>query len=354
MRGEFAMQYLVALAVSKSLGVDAAAYAVGRFRDGVKIADAIEKAAVDATAATGTLPGPAAADFAEFIRPLTLLGRIARLRRIPASTRVIVAASGGATASWGQGLAVRVSKQTLAGQQFDTLRVAGLSVVTKEHARSELPGAESLIARDVTGAVVAAMDQAFADPENSGVSNEKPASITNAATSVASSGSTLSAIDSDLEAMINRLSDAGSNLESAAFIMPTKTALYLSRLRGSGGALAHPQMTWRGGVLLGLPAYATSGYPDASGSPSTRSIALLDADSVAVVDNNAGSFEVSDRASVLMTSDADSNMQSNATATGASLVSMFQTESLAIRASRFVNWTTLRDGCVQLLTNVSY
>jgi hypothetical protein len=58
----------------------------------------------------------------------------------------------------------------------------------------------------------------------------------------------------------------------------TSSAAYLARLRGSGGALAHPNCTVKGGTLLGLPVL-TSANIARSGSPSPRTsyVALVDA-----------------------------------------------------------------------------
>ena len=86
-----------------------------------------------------------------------------------------------------------------------------------------------------------------------------PASVTYGAPSFVSSGASVTNIDEDLAALIQPLVDAGSDLTFAAWVMLPRTAIYLSRLRGTAdGALSFPFINAKGGVLAGLPV-VTSG-----------------------------------------------------------------------------------------------
>ena len=79
-------------------------------------------------------------------------------------------------------------------------------VTTNELLQSSAPTAESILSRDLAAAVVSALDLAFLDHTSGGVAGAKPAGIAYGTTPMASSGSTLSAIDSDFGLMIQALS----------------------------------------------------------------------------------------------------------------------------------------------------
>jgi hypothetical protein len=50
----------------------------------------------------------------------------------------------------------------------------------------------------------------------------------------------------------------------------------------------------------------------------------------------------------------DAPINNSTTGTGASLVSMFQTNSIALRAERFINWAKVRAAAVALITDVDW
>ncbi len=225
-----------------------------------------------------------------------------------------------------------------------------MAVVTKELVRSNDPTAEAVLSRELARAAVARLDVSFIDPTNSGVTDTTPASVTSSATPIPSGGSSLSAIDSDLGGAINALDAAGSDLAFAHWVMRPKTALYLSRLRGTGGALAYPGITVKGGVLLGLPVVVSAHITNV-GSPPESFIALVDASQITVVDDNETEITTSTNASIQMD---NSPTVDAAAGTGASLVSMFQTESIALKAVRTVNWRLNRSGMAQVIREVTF
>jgi HK97 family phage major capsid protein len=215
-------------------------------------------------------------------------------------------------------------------------------VVTRELLASSAPAAESILSRDLAAAAVQAMDSTFIDPANAGSAGVKPAAITNGVTAIHSAGSTLANIDSDLGLLAQALNDAGSDLTLATFVMLPRTALYLSRLRGSGGTLAYPGMGVTGGTLLGLPAITSTAVPLSGGN---TSITLLDPSQIELADEGYSDLEVSMQTSLAM---AD-----NPTAPS-TIVSLFQTESAALKTTRYVTWQRCRNGMAQVLDQVAY
>lgn len=354
-RGGLTVRYVKALAACQGKAELVPSFIAGQnWRDEAAIIDSITKANVSATG-TGAIapPTPASFDFAEFVRPMTILGKLLGLRRVPARVRTITATSGSG-ASWvGEGQPVPISKATLAGDTLEPLKVVAAVVTTAELLRSASPSAESLLSRDLALAAVAALDTAFVDPSNAGTADVKPAAITNGVTPITSTGSSLAQTDADLEDMIQALDLAGSDLQFATWIMRPRTALYLSRLRGSGGALAHPGITAKGGTLMGLPVITSNSVPVESGSPGDgdTSITLVDPSQILVADEGGGDFEVSTQATLQM---LDNPTNDASTPTATNMVSMFQTDSAAVKVARYVNWARCRDGMAQVLTAVQY
>jgi HK97 family phage major capsid protein len=292
------------------------------------------------------LATPAAYDLAQYLRTRDVLGRLQGVRRAPSRVRMITL-SGGTTAYWvGSTQIAPISKAALAGETLERLTLDAITVNTVELARVSDPLAESVLRADMGAACVAARDSAFADPTNAGTPGVKPASPFFGATEVESTGSTLAEIDNDLADAIQVLIDGGSSLAAAQWILSPRTACYLSRLRGSGGALAHPQMTVSGGVLHGLPAIVSGASPHYN-SPSTATIGLIDASELLIVDDGAAEFSASSKASISM---EDDEVSPAATL----LVSMFQVESIAFKTTMRVNWKMTRSGLVAYVSNVNY
>src|SRR5262249_12096864 len=150
---------------------------------------------------------------------------------------------------------------------------------------------------------------------NAGSAGVKPASITNGVSAIHSAGSTLANIDSDLGLAVQALSDAGSDLTFAAWVMNPRTWLYLNRLPAAGGAPAFPDLTnvRDGGFLIGLPAIVSTGVPIVT---SNTSITLLDPSQIIVADDNGGALEVSTNTALAMLDNPSAPSTS---------VSMFQT-----------------------------
>lgn len=78
---------------------------------------------------------------------------------------------------------------------------------------------------------------------------------------------------------------------------------------------------------------------------------LVNAQDVYLADDGQVVIDASREASLQM---EDSPTNSSKTGTGAQLVSMFQTNSVAIRAERFINWRKRRPEAVAYVSGVNY
>jgi HK97 family phage major capsid protein len=189
------------------------------------------------------------------------------------------------------------------------------------------------------------MDLAFIDPQNAGTVDEKPASIAYGASSFESRGSDIGAIDADLADMLAVLTNGNLDLAAAAWIMAPATAVSLSLKRGADGARSYPEVTAKGGSLLGVP-IVTSNACTATGSPGERHILLVQADEVLIADDGEGTVEVTEHAAVQM-DDAPAGGEQQ-------LVSLWQNGLVGVKAKRYLSWRRRRDEAVAILRSVQY
>ena len=105
-----------------------------------------------------------AAEFAEFLRPMTIIGRIPGLRRVPFNIQV-PRMTAGASVGWvGENAPKSVSSEA-----FDTItlrwsKAAGIVVLTQELMRFSNPAAEDVVRNDLARGIVQFLDRAFVDP----------------------------------------------------------------------------------------------------------------------------------------------------------------------------------------------
>ena len=303
-RGLLSVRMIKSLAIAKGEPSAAVAYAQSQnWIDADLMAESISMSAVTGTGRSDfATVSPASFDFSEFVRPFSILGKLNGVRRAPSRTRLISATSG-STAYWaGERNTVPISRATLAGVSLEPLAVTAMVITTAELLQSSAPTAESILSRDLAKAVTAAIDLAFVDHLNSGAGGTKPAGIAYGTTPLVSAGSSLANIDSDLGLMVTALSNAGSDLQFATWIMGTRSAPYLARLRGTGGDRAFPGISVKGGELLGLPVIVSTNLPTEGGSPGFGDalILLVDASQILVVDDNATDVSVAHSANVQM------------------------------------------------------
>lgn len=302
-------------------------------------AETINKAVVAALGTSGTTGTANSAEFLGLVREGAIIGRLPGIRRVPIGVRVNRMTSG-ATAHWvGEAKPKPLSRPALTGSRLASRKVVALVCTTKESMQPSLTGegglTEQNLLEDLQRAVTAALDEAFIDAANAGVTDVRPASITNGAPTIASSGDPAT----DLAALVSTFQ---GNLESAAFITDPTTATRLALARDAGGAFLFPDLGPRGGTLLQIPVLTSRASPiDSSGAQ----IALVDASGL-VTSAEGLQVDITDQADLLMSDDPEGG--------GAQLVSLFQTNSVAFKVEIFANWEQQRSGGVVVLTDVSY
>lgn len=289
-------------------------------------------------------------EFIEYLRPLTIIGRIPGLTRVPFNVK-IGRQTGGATVNWvGQGAPKPLTADTFDNITLDLAKIAGIIVITDELLRLSTPSAEMLIRNDLARAIVQFMDQQFVDPTKAAVTGVSPASITNGVTPVTATGTTGAALRADLRTLVNTFLAANLQVTSAVFVMTQQTAMSISLMTNSLGVLEFPQINMNGGTLLGIPVVTSENVPSTGGSPADGySIILMNAADILLADDGDVTIDASREASLQMDTAPDSPATASTT-----FVSMFQQNMTAIRAERFINWAKRRATAVQFIQNAKY
>lgn len=290
------------------------------------------------------------ADFVEFLRPRTILGRFGQngvpsLRNVPFNVPLVGQTSGGQGYWVGEGKAKPLTSFGYERNLLDIFKVANIAVVTEELLRRSTPAAEGLIRDNLADAIAARLDTDFINPAKAAVAGVSPASITNGLTAVVSTGGDADAIRADVRALMATFIAAQNAPTSGVWIMGTLTALGLSMMVNPLGQPEFPGITMTGGTFQGLPVIV-SDYIGAG------VVVLANASDIYLADEGGVQVDMSREASLEM---ADNPAHNSDTPTGAtSLVSMFQTNSVAFRVERFINWQRRRPSAVAILTGATW
>ncbi|HCB0645633.1 TPA: phage major capsid protein [Klebsiella variicola subsp. variicola] len=283
-------------------------------------------------------------DFVEFLRPQTIVGRfgqggIPALRQVPFNIRIPAQTSGG-SANWvGQGKAKPLTKFDFESITFSFAKVAAIAVLTDELIRFSTPAADALVRNALAEAVIARLDTDFINPAKAEVANVSPASVTNGITAIPSTGSP----DDDAAAAFGEFVTANLQPTGAVWLMSSTTALALSMRKNALGQKEYPDMTLLGGTFQGLPVIVSQYVGN--------QLVLVNAPDIYLADDGGVAVDMSREASLEMQSEPTGD---STTPTPVELVSMFQTNSVAIRAERWINWKRRRTAAVAVISGVNY
>jgi hypothetical protein len=207
-----------------------------------------------------------------------------------------------------------------------------------------------MLVRDSLAAdIVERIDTDFVDPAVAASANVSPASITNGLTPLATAGTSADNARTDIQNLLESFILQNINPANVVIIMPNTLALALSLLRNSLGQPEFTGLTMNGGRLEGLPVI-TSQYA-ANQSGFGNMVIAVKADEVFLSDDGQVTVDVSREASLQM---LDNPTNNSATATPTTMVSMWQTNSIALRAERYINWARRRTNAVVYMDDVNW
>jgi HK97 family phage major capsid protein len=286
-------------------------------------------------------------EFIELLRPATIIGQLTNLRRVPFNVRLTRQLTGISSAGWvGEGLSKPVGSMSLDAILLPWAKVAVIVAMTEELARFSDPNAETLATEEMKRAIAQFLDLQFIDPAVAPTPGVKPGSITNGITPIVSTGPTIANITADLATMLSAMASANVPMTAPAWIMHTRSAIYLSLLRSATDAVLFPTMNGAQPTLLGYPVVTSTASPLGAGPGFLGQIILVDQPQIFLADDGQVTLDVSREASIQMDS---------APATPPTpLTSLWQQNLIGIKAERYIYWMRRYDPAVQLLTGVPY
>lgn len=284
-------------------------------------------------------------DFISYLRPRTLIGQ-AQFRPIPFNVRIAGQTSGG-SASWvGQGVGKPVTKFDFNAVTVPFTKIAAISVITQELARFSDPSAEALVRDSLADAVIARADTDLFDPDLAAVANVSPAGLLNGVSPIAPGVAIDYADPNTVRCAIAQLWapwDSTNIGARPAYYTTPAVARMLALSREPLGNPAFPGVTMTGGTLDGVP-LRVSQYLANNGGSGGAPFILVDEAEIFLADDGSVTLDASEQASIQMD---DAPTQSSATPTASTMVSMWQTNSIALRAERFIWWGPRRSGALQ-------
>jgi hypothetical protein len=311
-----------ALALNKGQSLHMAGqYASERWRDTPEIGLYLERAAVSLTDSTDALVAPGTVEFLNLVRPRTVLGRLTRLAKVPFHRGAAIA-SGGAQFSWiGEGAATPVGKLEWSPASLPVRKVGGIAVTSNELLQLETADAETAFMSTLVTGLAAFTDEKFLSTDAE-VVDVSPAGILADADATAS-------VD-DPAADLATLLDGFDSLDGVTIVLSEKSAIALS---GQGA--------YRNGLLSDvLPVLLSSAADD--------NIIAIQAPRVLFADEGQTEIGIARHASLQMDTEP-----TNAPDAATTLVSLWQSNAVAVKVMRYLNWSAL-EGSVRVITGVTY
>jgi HK97 family phage prohead protease len=244
---------------------------------------------------------------------------------------------GAATANWvGESKSIPVSAPSASTTDLTAYKLAGMCVMSNELLADSSPGASLLVRDALAEAIAYKLDTTFfsAAAVSSGVS---PAGILNGLTQIATTGTDAAAIRALINALYAGFISA-KNSTDLKLVMSPGTAKAVGLLVNSLGQTEFPGLTTSGGMLLG-DMVVTSDNVDPS------QIILLKPSDIWRIGDTGIDIALSSEAMVEQ-DDTPAGASDTPTAASATMMSMFGTDSSAIRAIRRVGWKLRRTGVV--------
>ena len=292
-----------------------------------------------------------AGDFIEFLKAKTVFDQLP-LREVPANV-TIKGRDGAATGYWvGESASIPSTAMTFFDVALAPLKVAALAVITNELIRDSSPSAEMLV-RDALGdASAQAIDLKFLSA-TAGVSGVSPDGILWDASAtppaplvfIPSNGVTAVFLKQDIRDLYAPFITA-QNASGLYLVMNPAMAQSIQMLSNALGLVEFPSISQAGGTLMGTPVVTGDNVL-------SDLVILLKPSDIYKIGDSGLQVSISREATIEMDDTPTMSTKTPAGATG-ELVSMFQTESTAIKVVRSINFALRRAGVVQFIDGASY
>jgi hypothetical protein len=324
--GAVLSKYLVCLHKAKGSLVEARALAAEHCKTAPTVEATfdrmLQRGAVGAIAISASDPYTPGSELLGLLQSQSIYGRISpKFVRVPMRTKTPIDLSGG-NGSWkGEGLPSVLTKDNSGSITTEPYTASFTIVVTNELFRFGRDSERFLRDLLVKG-LSRFIDTQMLDRTITATAGTRPASLTNGTANPSSAGSTGANVAADIATL---LSNTTTSLDGAVLVCQTRTYLAAQAKLASIGYQVVP------GYLAGIPVIA--------GSTSPRQLALIDCASIAFASDDQILIDVTREATVEM---VDASSQSGLTGTGASQVSLFQSNLTAIRVELPLSYQHLR------------
>lgn len=324
---------MLVLARGDAGGLDRAARQIHAPPRAVTVAKAAISALTTANSEALTALQTASSGFSDSLRSISafdaMLGDMIRVPLDVPGLRISTAGISGTLVA--EGAPQPISSITIAVAGLAKRKSSAIVIVSDTLARELSSGASAMLSRELRGAVAAATNVDFLSELVSGLTPI-----------VSSGGSTAAQVYADVEALLDAV-PTGATSQLYLIVSPT-AAKHLSVKTDTAGSAAFPGVTPGGGQVAGVRTLVSDHLP-VSGSPAAPQIMLVDASGVAA---NTAEITLDDatHAAIQMSSTPSPGAQQ--------MTSLWQTNSTALRASRFYGFQLLRDDAVAVLSGASW
>lgn len=287
--------------------------------------------------------GRYAGDFIEYLTSRTVFDRLA-LREVPANV-TIKGQDGTATGYWvGQSKGIPVSTVDFLSVTLTPLKVGALAVVSNELLRDSSPAAEQLVRDALADASAQRVDTTVFSTAaaSAGVS---PAGLLNGLSAISSTGNDADAVRDGIRDLYGAFLTA-KNASGLSLVMNPARAKAISLMVNALGQAEFPGLNATGGSLLGDPVVTGDNINEA------HVILIKPSDVYKIGD---GGVEISLSRDATIEQATDPAAASDTPVAQANYpVSMFQTESTAIKVVRSINFAKRRASAVAYVDDSSW
>jgi len=281
--------------------------------------------------------------FIEMLRPMSVLARFPgrQMTFDGAGSIVIPRQTIGSSGSWtAEGDPIKVGRITLDSVSLTPKKNATIIASTREALSRSTPSALSILRDDILTGIAISIDETFVSA-NAEVAGVSPAGIqTYDSSPTASGGATLDLITADLKAAIGAMLTLNIPMAQPVWLINPLRLNSLNFIRDGLGTYAF-QDEIRAGTLAGYPFLTSTTVPD-------DIVMLVDASQVILATELMPEIAISEDATIMMDDAPASPI------TGGAATSMFQTDSVAIRATTRLDFQARYTDCTQVITGVAW
>lgn len=282
-------------------------------------------------------------DFVEYLYGKTLFDRLP-FRQVPANV-AIKGQDGAATGYWvGESTAIPVTTADFSSVSLTPLKVGALAVVSNELLRDSSPAAEMLVRDALVQASAQRVDTTVfsTSAASAGVS---PAGLLNGVAGHNTHGSTVDGVIADFK-QLTAIFQSYKNASDLVVVTTPDLAVALGLMLTALGQPQFPGVGQDGGTLLGRTVFTGDNVP-------ANAFIMMKPSDVWRIGDSGVQVSISNVATIEQDS-APQGASDTPTAASATLMSMFQTESTAIKVVRSINFQKRRSHAVQYIDNADY